>query len=340
MTTTALFPDISAPPAIKKKRAPKHDFKDGSGKVFAHRHDNGGGWVADTAFVAPSVKVTRNAQVYHNAKIYDHCRIEGRAQVYGSARLFDNVLLQQDAKVHGYALVRHRCQLSGIAQVHTTAMLLGDTRLLGRVVIGGNSIVKDSTLRTYRKTESIRVWGNSMVIGATMWDYVFIVDASVCGGSIANAHVQARSHFKDAQLYGMISGEASQWLYSGSGPHDHHAAADAEVFLNPPTHFFPMYAGAHVYNSTLRLPGVVINANCNFINCDITLNTCPPSTFVPNGHRYYAGTTATNIDELVRAPRETLAPHNNPALSAIPAAGMAPLLDPGARRRIIRLGDD
>lgn len=335
MTTTALFPDISAPPAVKKKRAPKHDFKDGRGKVFAHRHDNGGGWVADTAFVAPSVRVTRNAQVYHNAKVYDCCRIEGRAQVYGSARLFDEAWLQQDVKVHGYALVRQRCQLSGRAQVHTAAMLLGDTRLMGRVVIGGSSIVKNSTLRTYRNTESIRVLGDSMVIGATMWDYVLIADASVCGGSIANAHVQARSQFKDAQIYGMLSGEASRWLYDGIG-----LGGLATEFPNPPANFFPLYAGAHVYNSALRLPGVLINENCSFLGCDIELRSCPPTFFEPDERRYYLRTRANNIDDLVNPRNISVAAPHNPALSAIPSTGSVPLLEPGARRRIIRLGDD
>ena len=60
-----LLPDLTAPPKIRQKRAPKHDFHDGQGSVFAHHHDNGGGWVADTAYVAPTVKVARHAAVYN-----------------------------------------------------------------------------------------------------------------------------------------------------------------------------------------------------------------------------------------------------------------------------------
>ena len=57
----------------------KFDFQDGNGLVPAHKHPNGGGWVANTASVAESVYVGPKAQV------------SGLARVYGSAvvsRLF------------------------------------------------------------------------------------------------------------------------------------------------------------------------------------------------------------------------------------------------------------
>lgn len=53
------------------------DFQDGNGPVRAHRHPNGCGWVADTAFVADTVYVGPEARVY------------GNAQVSGDARIFD-----------------------------------------------------------------------------------------------------------------------------------------------------------------------------------------------------------------------------------------------------------
>ena len=46
-------------------------FDFGSGLVAAHKHSNGGGWVADTAFVADSAFVGEFAEVYENARVSD-----------------------------------------------------------------------------------------------------------------------------------------------------------------------------------------------------------------------------------------------------------------------------
>ena len=51
-----------------------HDFGDGAGAVPAHRHVNGGGWVADTARVDATAYVGPMAQV------------SGEAWVSGEAR--------------------------------------------------------------------------------------------------------------------------------------------------------------------------------------------------------------------------------------------------------------
>lgn len=46
------------------------DFGDSNGPVPAHRHVNGGGWVADTANVDLSARVSGKAEVYGNAWVY------------------------------------------------------------------------------------------------------------------------------------------------------------------------------------------------------------------------------------------------------------------------------
>jgi hypothetical protein len=44
------------------------DFGNGMGPVPAHKHVNGGGWVADTARVGKNVMVGPDAMVYGEAK--------------------------------------------------------------------------------------------------------------------------------------------------------------------------------------------------------------------------------------------------------------------------------
>ena len=56
------------------------DFRDANGPVPAHQHPYGGGWVADSAFVADTVYVGPNAKVY------------GKAWVSGNVRIFDYAL--------------------------------------------------------------------------------------------------------------------------------------------------------------------------------------------------------------------------------------------------------
>ena len=45
------------------------NFNDGNGPVPAHKHPNGGGWVANTALVDRSVFVSSSARVFGNAKV-------------------------------------------------------------------------------------------------------------------------------------------------------------------------------------------------------------------------------------------------------------------------------
>ncbi len=47
------------------------------GPVSAHRHANGGGWVADTASVATTAYIGPNAQVSGNARVFGNAQVSG-----------------------------------------------------------------------------------------------------------------------------------------------------------------------------------------------------------------------------------------------------------------------
>ena len=79
-----------------------YDFLDGTGPVPAHRHSNGGGWVADSAYVAASAFVGPDAKVYDNAKVCDNAEIYGNAVVSGNAVVYDH------ASVYGNAVIGMR----------------------------------------------------------------------------------------------------------------------------------------------------------------------------------------------------------------------------------------
>jgi len=81
------------------------DFNDGNGPVPAHKHPNGGGWVADTAKVDETAYVGRDARVYGDARVYDNAMIGGYARVYGDAQVYDNAMIGGYAMVYGNATV-------------------------------------------------------------------------------------------------------------------------------------------------------------------------------------------------------------------------------------------
>ena len=71
------------------------DFQDGNGPVPAHKHPNGGGWVADTALVSRTACVGPNARVYGKAWVSGNARVYGYAQVYGNARVYGNAQVKR-----------------------------------------------------------------------------------------------------------------------------------------------------------------------------------------------------------------------------------------------------
>ena len=72
-------------------------FDFGQGPVPAHKHPNGGGWVADTAEVEDTAFVGKDAHVFGNARVLGKARVSSGARVLGKARVSDK------ARVSGYA---------------------------------------------------------------------------------------------------------------------------------------------------------------------------------------------------------------------------------------------
>ena len=103
----------------KAKASTKHDF--GAGPVEAHKHKNPdgstGGWVAETAKVAPTVFVGKDAKVYGNAKVFGKAVVSGNAVVSGDAKVFGKAVVSGKAVVYGNAEVFGNAEVSGNAVV-------------------------------------------------------------------------------------------------------------------------------------------------------------------------------------------------------------------------------
>lgn len=91
------------------KRVPRtHIFGDdyyGDFPVPAHRHPNGGGWVANTARVHPTAMVEWNAEVSGCAEVGAHSEVRDWAYVCDSAIIGDFVYIRGRSSVSDTALV-------------------------------------------------------------------------------------------------------------------------------------------------------------------------------------------------------------------------------------------
>jgi len=159
-------------PAVKpkKKRASKHDFKDGRGRVFAHRHVNGNGWVADTAKVADAALVSKWAQVYHNAVVEGRASVMDRAHVCGNALVRDNARVRQNAVVSGRAHVSDDCQM------------WGHSRVYGGAVSGSTNLYEEAFVRDAARVISCTIRGQSGIAGRSVAIQVSLEGMAYIGG--------------------------------------------------------------------------------------------------------------------------------------------------------------
>ena len=138
--------------AEKKKHPVKFTKEDNSMISFLkeneqHQHPNGGGWVANTATVAPSAFVGRYARVHGdarvsgNARVYGNAWVSGNAQMSGNARVFGNAQLSGDAWVlnpltiigsaHTVSLVSYT-QIAVGCEIHDFAYWLKNYKTVGK----------------------------------------------------------------------------------------------------------------------------------------------------------------------------------------------------------------
>ena len=122
-----------------------HDFYDGCGPVPAHRHVNGGGWVANsatvsrTAFVGPASAVFESSRVLGRATVADQAQVRGQSEVSGHARICGNAVIDGEARVTDEAEVSDHAFISGWAAVSHEARVGGHTQLTDGEVTEGSS---------------------------------------------------------------------------------------------------------------------------------------------------------------------------------------------------------
>lgn len=194
----------------KKVRAPKHDFKDGNGRVFAHKHIYGGGWVADSAKVADTVYVGRNCEIYNGAVVAGDTRLTGHAKIYGVADVYGKVKISQMAHVYGRAMIRDDVTLNDSCRVGGAAVVSGTSRLFGNSTVAESAHIISCTLSDNSSVAGgavavrchfsgrARVRGNSTLTNATVGGFVHVRDfAQIINSRVHNNHAEIETLVAD-----------------------------------------------------------------------------------------------------------------------------------------------
>lgn len=127
-------------------------FDFGEGEVPAHRHPNGGGWVADTASVEDTCYVGILAQVYDRAWVFGKVRVYDRARVFGKARVSDGAWVSGEARVFGKAWVSGEAWVFGEAQVSKAPIVISGLQY--------PTTISDNVLTIGYQQHSLKKWHN------------------------------------------------------------------------------------------------------------------------------------------------------------------------------------
>jgi len=225
MTEIVEAPPVITPPieqleeikVIKKRkpRQPKHDFKDGSGRVPAHKHDNGGGWVADTAAVDDCVYIGRRCEIFNRATVKGPVRLEGTSRISGSAVVSGGVTLRNSGQIYGKAVVRDTTIVEGNARIFGQAHVSGTSRLYHTAYVNESAQVFSTTM-----TGDVRIGGNALVVRSTL-----------DGGSVGMIEIKGDC----SVIHGIIRGRAlvenqAQLIRSQINNHHQTAAVNLRDF--------------------------------------------------------------------------------------------------------------
>lgn len=132
----------------------RFDFGDGH-QVPVRIHDNGGGVIALTAHVDPTVFVGAGCKVWGHAKLYGRVRLVGRVLVFGhnlpgdvSVQIEDDAVIVGSVQISGAVLIRDRTEIRDNAKLSGCVQAMHRVRICGNTVLDGDVLVKESAYLT------------------------------------------------------------------------------------------------------------------------------------------------------------------------------------------------
>lgn len=127
-----------------------YDFGDGKGLVDAAFHRNGGGIIASTAKVDPTVFIDRECVVFGHAQIKNRVRVVGHCRISGellpgslSTLIEDDVFISGNVVIEGHVLMRDRSQARNFAKLSDAVAMMHDSRVVDRATVAGQVQLRD-----------------------------------------------------------------------------------------------------------------------------------------------------------------------------------------------------
>ncbi|MBO4877575.1 MAG: N-acetylglucosamine-1-phosphate uridyltransferase [Ruminococcus sp.] len=190
----------------------------GYSKGRGHIHSNGGGWVADTAKVADSVYVGKDAMVLGSAVVSGNARIEDHAVVAGSAAVKDNAVISGHAVVDGggwvyvnNGWVQTSAEISGNAVVTDSAVVTAGCKISGNAKVCQKAYV--SEVVTVKDNAVIK--GNSYLYGSGTYSGSVITDGDYSNDLTKNSGI-GFGWLDDSGWHDISDGYGAYYDFSGS----------------------------------------------------------------------------------------------------------------------------
>ena len=145
-------------------------------------HDNGGGFVENTARVDSGVYVADSSVVCGTAKVKGNAKVFGNALVKDNAEVKDNALVYDNAKVYGNAVIQDNARIFDNAKVYGNAKIKDDAKISGMSQVYGSAEVKDDV----QILDQAKVYGKAVIRG----------DAEISGGAKVSGQSAVSGHAK------------------------------------------------------------------------------------------------------------------------------------------------
>jgi carbonic anhydrase/acetyltransferase-like protein (isoleucine patch superfamily) len=212
----SLFVGSAAAKRKKKEQKKRHRFRYGA-VADAHRHPNGGGWVAndatvgDEVYVGPSAEVSGNSVlrgrieikskccVHHSLIMLPNnaaCTLSGRVNVLNST-VTGNMILKGDLDI-SYTNISGTTKIEGYVQVRSST--IENATIVGEGFVGNESTILNSVLRG-----TFAVDNHSNIVHSTI-----IGMCAIYGGNLLGVNA-------DISRYEWVRGDTNMYAWSRGG---------------------------------------------------------------------------------------------------------------------------
>lgn len=322
-------------------------------RVEAHKHPNGGGWVANTAKVAPSVYVSSTSEVFDYAEINGHVIIRGKCRIFGNARIDGDITILGHVIIQDNVRISGRATIDGRIDIKNAVCVYGTSSIRGEVILNNNAVINESVVAGWGSiSDRVSVFSSTLNGDFCLCNHVAVNtstligrfmlggSATICASRVTNT-MAPHSRFYRKKLRKASHPPPTRDLNSVELPHDTNCVS---------THVDVTLRSTNVLRGRTTITGSDVYAPVHCA-CSVALNKITLNPFGAQALVIYRPITVTEgyfspMDLRSMLANETntrnfrpqnTAPHNNapnPAQPAAPSSSAVAVFDPRGSRVI------